>query len=419
MTISRNAIISILLVLVLLLGAVVGVLLLGGRKASATPIAREPVATAGANPFMASVGTDLPTVVQPPNTGGSFPANTPGLYGGTLKKASCDPQQMVSFLQANPDKGSAWASVLGIAPSDIPSYVSGLTPVILRSDTAVTNHGFVAGHATSFPAILEAGTAVLVDRFGSPVTKCYCGNPLTPPPVYAQPSYVGPPWVGFSPTNITIIKQTTVEINIFTLVDPATGQAFQRPRATTGGSDQPSGTPVPATPTTPPSVSVPQSSQTLPAVTVPTTSQPSVDITSQGAVSASSSFNSSFPPRLAVDGDPTTSWFSAGDRDGNTSTFTWRAPSKELIGQIMVAGNARNATPAFRSGFGFKSTEVRVLDTVGNIVYRQTFPGPGAAAEDIVATPNVIGQTVELLLSGHENPTCGGISTLKVIGRAA
>jgi len=30
--------------------------------------------------------------------------------------------------------------------------------------------------------VLEAGTAVLVDPQGMPVAKCYCGNPLTPPP---------------------------------------------------------------------------------------------------------------------------------------------------------------------------------------------------------------------------------------------
>src|SRR3954451_24161950 len=43
--------------------------------------------------------------------------------------------------------------------------------VVLRSDTYVTNHGWNAGHVTAWPAVLQAGTAVLVDRHGNPVTR--------------------------------------------------------------------------------------------------------------------------------------------------------------------------------------------------------------------------------------------------------
>jgi hypothetical protein len=45
--------------------------------------------------------------------------------------------------------------------------------VLLRSDTVVTNHGFANGCSTTIPAVLQAGTAVLVDDKGVPVTKCY------------------------------------------------------------------------------------------------------------------------------------------------------------------------------------------------------------------------------------------------------
>ena len=98
----------------------------------------------------------------------SFTGSTPGLYGGTQNNQVCDAQQLVNFLAANPDKGAAWAGVLGIRTSDIPTYVATLTPLLLRADTRVTNHGFSNGHATELQSVLQAGTAVLVDPFGVP-----------------------------------------------------------------------------------------------------------------------------------------------------------------------------------------------------------------------------------------------------------
>ena len=38
--------------------------------------------------------------------------------------------------------------MLNISVADIPTYVGNLTPMQLRADTRVTNHGFVDGHAT-------------------------------------------------------------------------------------------------------------------------------------------------------------------------------------------------------------------------------------------------------------------------------
>src|SRR6185437_1446861 len=92
----------------------------------------EPVKTPGANPFTPPAGTDQPGPGPLPRSGGLVPGGTPGLYGGTLRTASCNPQQMVNFLGAHPDKAAAWASVLGIRSADIPRYVHGLTPAVLR-----------------------------------------------------------------------------------------------------------------------------------------------------------------------------------------------------------------------------------------------------------------------------------------------
>ena len=45
----------------------------------------------------------------------------------------------------------------------------------------MTNHSFVDGRAVAFQSILQAGTAVLVDKDGVPVARCRCGNPLLEP----------------------------------------------------------------------------------------------------------------------------------------------------------------------------------------------------------------------------------------------
>jgi hypothetical protein len=113
-----------------------------------------------------------------------------------------------------------WASIRGIRPDDISAYIRQLTPAVLRSDTFVTNYGYDNGVATKVPAVLQAGTAVLVDNFGAPVTKCLCGNPLTGPEEYQQPpSLEGQAWPSFSQTNITIVQPSPVVINKYVMID--------------------------------------------------------------------------------------------------------------------------------------------------------------------------------------------------------
>lgn len=193
-----------------------------------------PVSTPGKNPFTPKVGTDKKGVTPPAGSGSSsggpvsYSASLPGLYGGTRNYSSCDKVQLVNFLLQNPAKEAAWTTTLGIQVTQLQQYVSGLTDVILRTDTRVTNHGYVNGVADPIQSVLEAGTAVLVDQYGRPVVKCYCGNPLTPPVLYSSPVYTGPLWATFSPTQITIIQQSITIINQFTLYDPSTGQEFKR-----------------------------------------------------------------------------------------------------------------------------------------------------------------------------------------------
>ena len=223
-------------------------------------IAAEPVSSAGSNPFTAPAGTDMSGVKPPRQAAGTngpatYRGGLPGLYGGTRDYASCDAGKLINFLEHEPAKAAAWAGVLGIKVTRIRSYVHHLTPVLLRTDTRVTNHGYANGHATVLQSVLEAGTAVFVNRYGEPVVKCYCGNPLTPPVLYREPVYVGPRWSGFSTTHITIIKQSITIIDVFTLYDPDTGTTFKRKAGPCCGGDT-SGAATPALP--PPPTSTPQ-----------------------------------------------------------------------------------------------------------------------------------------------------------------
>ncbi|MEZ5185471.1 MAG: DUF6777 domain-containing protein [Candidatus Nanopelagicales bacterium] len=193
--------------------------------------------------FTDSVGVDQQIRSKTTDQPVTVPGSEAGLYGGTKNVSSCDPGTLIAFLMANPQKAQAWAGVLGIEPSGIPTYVIKLTPLLLRSDTLVMNHGYANGQATSFLSVLQAGSAVLVGRRGLPVVRCYCGNPLTQPPLQVPTAtYTGPTWPGWNPQSIAIVTQNITFIDIFIVFDPETGDLFTRPAGTAGSEDGSKGT---------------------------------------------------------------------------------------------------------------------------------------------------------------------------------
>jgi hypothetical protein len=115
--------------------------------------------------------------------GGSHRGSEQGLYGGSRRLDVCDTGLLLDFLLTvgNAGKKSAWARTLGISARNkkVRAFVGSLTEVVLANDTLVGNHGYRKGRANRYDAVLEAGTAVLVDLFGVPRVKCNCGNPLT------------------------------------------------------------------------------------------------------------------------------------------------------------------------------------------------------------------------------------------------
>jgi uncharacterized protein DUF6777 len=103
-------------------------------------------------------------------------------FGGSGSNRVCDRDKLIKFLEQNPERMREWARVLALEPriEVVKKYIARLHPVTLTRDTQVTNHAYTNGQAVPFQAILQAGTAVLVDKYGVPVVRCYCGNPLGP-----------------------------------------------------------------------------------------------------------------------------------------------------------------------------------------------------------------------------------------------
>jgi hypothetical protein len=239
---------SLLITAVVVLGLVVALtVVLLNRPVSAQTVMLQPAGSTGPNPFTPPAHTHpspshsaapLPSGVSPAAGGVHTVSGTSvGLYGGTEHLSSCDVPQMSAFLRVNPDKGRAWAEVEGIRVDQIDAFLHSLTPVVLRTDTRVTNHGFANGAATSFQSVLQAGTAVLVDSYGAPRARCACGNPLLAPVVTTRSSYTGTSWSSFDEQNITVILPAVTQVDVIVLYDDSTGQWLQRPTGGAGSDD--------------------------------------------------------------------------------------------------------------------------------------------------------------------------------------
>ncbi|MEU9138713.1 DUF6777 domain-containing protein [Streptomyces sp. NPDC048404] len=200
----------------------------------------QPLAVQGPDPFTAP--TDTTPAPRPPVTRTPQPSPTgtqgarsvsgaaPGLYGGTRNAGSCDVGKQIRFLSADRAKARVFAELSGISPESVPDYLRRLTPVVLRADTGVTDHGFAAGRATGFQAVLQAGTAVLVDNRGVPRVRCACGNPLgRPTATDGNPDTRGRPWSGYRPARVVTVRPAPDVITDITIVDVADNTWIERP----------------------------------------------------------------------------------------------------------------------------------------------------------------------------------------------
>ena len=396
--------------------------------------------------------TTPPVVLQ------RVPGNQPGLYGGSMNDKVCDVAQLIAFLQADAAKAAAWADAQGIQPADIPMFIGRLTPVLLRADTRVTNFGYADGRAVSRQAVLQAGTAVLVDDRGVPRARCKCGNPLAEPrAVSGPPTYTGETWPNFDPASAQVVTPAPEPIGSIVLTDPATGDVFERPVGTDGSADGPvtpgtgDSTPtgsVPTDTTLPVETTAPTtaettttlepsttSAETTTTVEPTTTESPTstvassttvpvpVSITADGDIAVSSEYpGNEFPVALAFDGDRTTSWFSAGDADTTCQPITpgekcsdliwvYRQPVDVMISGVAILNNSQH--PDYPTGFGFGSVTIEITNLAGVIVHTETIVLPGEDP-DVVIAPGVSGHAVHVIFEGHDSPDCGGISEFGV-----
>lgn len=153
-----------------------------------------------------------------------------GLYGGSLDVLTCDGGGIADYLKADAGKRRAFASVVGVDESKVEEYILGLTSVVLLHDTWVTNHGYEDGKATAFPAVLQAGTAVLVDASGVPRVRCACGNPLSEPDrAAADPADAVSPWSEYSAGDVVRVDAGESRSN-FEVVDVKKSAIIEIPR---------------------------------------------------------------------------------------------------------------------------------------------------------------------------------------------
>ncbi|MFJ2167491.1 DUF6777 domain-containing protein [Streptomyces griseofuscus] len=211
----------------------------------------QPAAEQGPNPFTASMttgpartGTPRPTgtgrtadvsappaglAVAPLAAARALSGGTPGLYSGSVRVSGCDVERQIGGLTADPARRDAFAHVAGVSPADLPGYLRALTPVLLRADTRVTNHGYRDGQTAGYQAVLQAGTAVLVDNRGVPRVRCACGNPLRPPEeARGGVGARGTAWSGYRPNQVIVVTPAPQTVGSLTLLDAGTNTWIER-----------------------------------------------------------------------------------------------------------------------------------------------------------------------------------------------
>ncbi|MBM7807530.1 hypothetical protein JOD57_003367 [Geodermatophilus bullaregiensis] len=220
---------GVLLVLAALLTVVVLLL-------SATSVYALSAVQRGPDPFDRPAGEDAGEDAVPTKDG-RVSGDTPGLYGGSGAN-TCDAEALAEALTEKQSEAEEWAAVLRLSSvAAIRGYLQQLTPVTLLTDTAVTNHGYREGRAYPYQAVMQAGTAVLIDDSGLPRVRCACGNPLAEPEPPSRADYRGSPWEGLRADQVTVIEPAAERVQRFVVVDEH-GEALARPVGSGGEMDE-------------------------------------------------------------------------------------------------------------------------------------------------------------------------------------
>jgi len=320
------------------------VFLQSAAKTGPDPFTESTAKDSSAAPVSASPATES----TPANAVRGVDGGAAGLYGGSLNVSACDVEKQIKSLRATPSKNQAFASVEGIQPAQVPTYLRSLTPVQLRMDTRVTNHGYRDGAATSYQAVLQTGTAVLVDGHGVPRVRCACGNPLTPPVAQqTAPKPTGDSWASYRSSNVVVVTPAPRIINIFVIYDPHHDQWIARHRGDTGHKDEHTRPPVNhpspsvsvSTPATPSSPSTPSPS---PCVSSPTAS-PGTPTPSGSPCPPTSTAPSSSPSSQTPSSEPPTS---EPESSGSSASSASAEPFAPDTADTATASNSSASGPA-------------------------------------------------------------------------
>ncbi|MFI7235591.1 DUF6777 domain-containing protein [Streptomyces cyaneofuscatus] len=308
--------------------------------AEAEDVLLQPLAEPGPGPFTKSTARRAPSLsaTRSPQEGdGSAPRTVhrvsgavPGLYGGVRSEASCDVEQQARLLAADQDKARAFAEKAGVEAVQIPGYLRSLTPVTLRADTQVTNHGYSAGSVTAFQAVLQAGTAVLVDGRGLPRVRCACGNPLERPVIAkGQVTHRGERWAGYDPARILAIDPGVRPVGSLVIVNTADNTWIERAAGDDGGRDRTPDDPPPFEP----SVDLLFPSPARPSEPAPTESAPSAPPPAEPEVTEcpeSPGDPAELPPGCPPPMEPDPGTEAPDDFDGMPSDEPWEMEEGEL-----------------------------------------------------------------------------------------
>ncbi|MGH4026911.1 MAG: DUF6777 domain-containing protein, partial [Pseudonocardiaceae bacterium] len=286
----KRLVVAALLVIV---AAGLATVLLDSFKPAAAEVFLEPRDAPVPDPFTPDVADPgNPTTVPSPDLGRtdgqvlSMRGGDVGLYGGANSTRICDKDQLAAFLARDDTKAAAWAGVLDIQPAGIDGYIEGLTPALLQTDTRMTNHGYRDGAATPRQAVLQAGTAVLLDRYGVPRVKCGCGNPLTDAARISNPHFTGASWAGFDRSSLSRVVPAERRVDRFVLRDVHTGMATSRPVGSDGERDVQYQNPLPSpgAPGSEPSVQPELSGEPEPSVQPESSVQPEPSVQPESSV---------------------------------------------------------------------------------------------------------------------------------------
>ncbi|MGW0859251.1 DUF6777 domain-containing protein [Streptomyces sp. NPDC002690] len=217
----------------------------GAARPAATTAGHEvvlqPAAARGPAPFTRSTAGAVPGAedAQPLPANGA-PAAAPvvhtvtgdaaGLYGGVRNTPSCDVAAQADLLTEDSGRARAFAGVAGIEAVQIPGYLRALTPVVLRADVRVTDHGFAGGAPTRFQTVLQSGTAVMVDSRGLPRVRCASGDPLAPAvPLTGRVADRGERWPGYAPERVLDVAPSTRVLESLVIADLVERTWIERP----------------------------------------------------------------------------------------------------------------------------------------------------------------------------------------------